>query len=105
MVNDLLYQVHSSCIFLSFQVVNVWTLVNNRGKGVARLKQPLFGHTAAVFCLAVSSAFNIIVSGSCDKTCIIWDLSRLRYTTQLRNHVAPVAAVCINDLTVRHRPL
>lgn len=81
------------------QVVNVWKLSDARGRGTVTLKQPLYGHTAPVLCLAVSSAFNILVSGSVDKTCIIWDLSRLRYMSQLTEHKAPVAAVSINDLT------
>ena len=41
------------------------------------------------------------VSGSADRTCILWDLSRLCFLRQLRGHAAPVAAVYINDVTVR----
>ena len=64
------------------------------------LKQPLYGHTEPVTCVAASSAYHIIVSGSRDRTCILWDLSRLVYVRQLRGHTAPVAAVCVNELTV-----
>lgn len=74
-------------------------MTDKKGKGRAVLKQPLYGHTDGVLCLAVSPAFNILVSGSCDKTCIIWDLSKLCYRTQLPEHAGPVAALCINDLT------
>lgn len=77
----------------------MWKLSDSRGKAVAKLRQPLYGHTAPVLCMAVSSAFNILVSGSVDQTCIIWDLSRLRYVTQLANHKAPVAAIAVNNLT------
>lgn len=42
----------------------------------------------------------MVVSGSRDKTCIIWDLSRLQFVRQLRGHSGPVAALCINELTV-----
>ena len=35
-----------------------------------------------------------------DKTCIVWDLSKLTYVRQLSQHVAPITAICINDLTV-----
>lgn len=64
------------------------------------LAQPLYGHTEPVTCVAVSAGYNFIVSGSRDRTCIIWDLSKLMYVRQLRGHTAPVAAVCINELTV-----
>lgn len=35
-----------------------------------------------------------------DKTCIVWDLSKLTYVRQLSQHMAPITAICINDLTV-----
>lgn len=88
-------------LLLSYtQVVNIWKLTDtSRGRIKAVLKQPLYGHTAPVLCMTASTAFNILVSGSVDKTCIIWDLSRLCYVTQLMDHRGPVSAVCINNLT------
>lgn len=88
-----------------FQVVKVWKLnlrkdANARsGRGILELRKSLFGHTEAVTCLAVSSAYNIIVSGSRDRTCIMWDLNELCFVRQLRGHAAPVAAIHINELT------
>lgn len=78
------------------QVVNVW---ESRQKRLT-LKQPLYGHMEAVTCLASCQGYNMVVSGSRDKTCIIWDLSRLQFVRQLRGHSGPVAALCINELTV-----
>ncbi|BFZ02583.1 hypothetical protein BsWGS_05621 [Bradybaena similaris] len=78
-------------------VVSVWEYGSKDRK--ATLKQPLYGHTEPVTCLTSSAAYSLIVSGSRDRTCILWDLSRLVYVNQLRGHVAPVAAVAINDLT------
>ncbi|KAJ8285363.1 hypothetical protein GJAV_G00025980 [Gymnothorax javanicus] len=63
------------------------------------LKQALLGHTDAVTCLTASSAYHIVVSGSRDRTCIVWDLNKLAFVTQLRGHRAPVSALCINELT------
>ncbi|XP_023814561.1 WD repeat and FYVE domain-containing protein 3 isoform X4 [Oryzias latipes] len=63
------------------------------------LKQALLGHTDAVTCLTASSAYHIVVSGSRDRTCIIWDLNKLSFVTQLRGHRAPISALCINELT------
>ncbi|KAL8607353.1 hypothetical protein ACOMHN_039503 [Nucella lapillus] len=78
-------------------VVRVWEHSGKDKKVV--LKQPLYGHTEPVTCLTTSPAYNVIVTGSRDRTCIIWDMSRLIYVHQLRGHVAPVAAVCVNELT------
>ena len=82
----------------ALQVVNVWEYVPKERKAV--LKRPLYGHTEPVTCLAASQAYNVIVSGSRDRTCIIWDMSRLIFVHQLRGHIAPVAAVTVNELTV-----
>lgn len=62
--------------------------------------QALLGHTDTVTCATASLAYHIIVSGSRDRTCIIWDLNKLSFLTQLRGHRAPVSALCINELTV-----
>lgn len=51
-------------------------------------------------CLAVSEVHSIIVSGSHDLTCILWDLEELSYITQLAGHTTIVSALAINDLTV-----
>lgn len=67
------------------------------------VKHTLHGHTDAVTSLAASTAYNIIVSGSKDKSAIIWDMSRYKYVRQLLNHVGVVAAVSINELTVSIR--
>ncbi|KER21828.1 hypothetical protein T265_15007, partial [Opisthorchis viverrini] len=64
-----------------------------------QLKANLCGHTEAVTCLAASNAFNLVVSGSRDRTCILWDLTRLCFLRQLTDHVAPIAAVCISEAT------
>uniref|UniRef100_A0A8C6TMU2 FYVE-type domain-containing protein n=1 Tax=Neogobius melanostomus TaxID=47308 RepID=A0A8C6TMU2_9GOBI len=55
--------------------------------------QALLGHTDAVTCLTASSSYHIVVSGSRDRTCIIWDLNKLSFVTQLRGHRAPVSAL------------
>lgn len=62
--------------------------------------QPLYGHTDSVTCLAVSDVHNVLVSGSHDLTCILWDMEELSYITQLTGHTASISSVAINDLTV-----
>ncbi|XP_048589940.1 WD repeat and FYVE domain-containing protein 3-like [Nematostella vectensis] len=83
-------------------LVCVWDLVKPVGrdrKPQILLHEVLYGHQSTVTCLAVSTAYNLIVSGSEDQTCIIWDLNKLSYVTQLSGHAAPITAIAINDLT------
>jgi WD40 repeat protein len=47
----------------------------------------------------LSAGYQILVSGSRDRTAIVWDLSRLTFMRQLTGHNAPLAAIDINDLT------
>lgn len=77
-------------------MVTVWQY----DKKKLTIKKNLYGHTEPVTCLAASRAYNLIVSGSRDRTCILWDLSRLQFVRQLLGHPAPVAAVAINEVTV-----
>lgn len=63
------------------------------------IKRMLYGHTDAVTCLAASPGWNISVSGSRDRTAIIWDLSSYVYVKHLSGHAGPISAVAINELT------
>ena len=76
-------------------VVTVWDL----GKKQFTVRQHLYGHTEAVTCLAASAGYQILVSGSRDRTAVVWDLSRLTFIRQLGGHNAPLAAIDVNDLT------
>lgn len=59
----------------------------------------LRGHRETVNTVAISVAYSIIVSGSEDKSCIVWDLNRLEYVRQLGRHEDGVRVVAINDAT------
>lgn len=81
-------------------VVCVWDVAVNKDKlAHMKLRQPLYGHTDVVTCLAVSEVHSVIVSGSRDLTCILWDLEELSYVTQLVGHTTSISALAINDLT------
>uniref|UniRef100_A0A3B5BGB8 WDFY family member 4 n=1 Tax=Stegastes partitus TaxID=144197 RepID=A0A3B5BGB8_9TELE len=81
-------------------VVCVWDVAVTKDKLThMKLRQPLYGHTDAVTCLAVSEIHSIIVSGSRDLTCILWDMEELSYITQLAGHTTSVSALAINELT------
>ncbi|KAI8149645.1 WD40-repeat-containing domain protein [Fennellomyces sp. T-0311] len=60
----------------------------------------LRGHSAGVVSLAASRSYSILVSGSEDKTAIVWDLNRMEYVRTLEGHDSPVDVVQVNDATV-----
>ncbi|XP_029305197.1 LOW QUALITY PROTEIN: WD repeat- and FYVE domain-containing protein 4 [Cottoperca gobio] len=81
-------------------VVCVWDVAVNKDKlTLMKLRQPLYGHTDSVTCLAVSQVHSMIVSGSRDLTCILWDMEELNYVTQLAGHTSTISALAINELT------
>ena len=55
-------------------VVSVW--VYHKKQKQLHLKHSLYGHTDAVTCLAASMGWGFAVSGSRDRSAIMWDLSR-----------------------------
>ncbi|KAG0235966.1 hypothetical protein BGW42_004421 [Actinomortierella wolfii] len=79
-------------------VVCVWRIVQARSYELKLLKC-LRGHRETVHTAAISVAYSVIVSGSEDKTCIIWDLNRLEYVRELSKHDDGVRVVAINDNT------
>ncbi|XP_023085965.1 WD repeat- and FYVE domain-containing protein 4 isoform X2 [Piliocolobus tephrosceles] len=81
-------------------VVCVWELSMTKGhpRGL-RLRQALYGHTQAVTCLAASVTFSLLVSGSQDCTCILWDLDHLTHVTRLPMHREGISAVTISDVS------
>ncbi|KAL6059165.1 hypothetical protein STEG23_008072, partial [Scotinomys teguina] len=81
-------------------VVCVWelSLVKGRPKGL-HLRQALYGHTQAVTCLTASVAFSLLVSGSQDRTCTLWDLDHLSRVACLPVHREGISAVAISDVS------
>jgi len=79
-------------------VVCVWRIVQGRSYEL-KLMKCLRGHRETVHTVAISVAYSIIVSGSEDKSCIIWDLNRLEYVRQLGRHEDGIRVVAINDAT------
>jgi hypothetical protein len=78
--------------------VNVWELSKIKNRRL-QLKARLYGHTDTVTCMAVSNAYHMLVTGSRDNTCIVWDINKWQYVRQLPNHVGAVSCICINELT------
>ncbi|KAG0712300.1 WD repeat and FYVE domain-containing protein 3 [Chionoecetes opilio] len=76
-------------------VINVYEVIKRQ----LVQKKTLYGHCDGITCLAACSAYGLLVSGSRDRSAIIWDLARLAYVRQLAPHQAPVAALAINEQT------
>lgn len=77
--------------------MSVWRWRWEKAQGHLQLLECLRGHTDQATCVVASRAFSIIVSGSDDKSAIIWDLNRHRFVHLLGGHesrVQHVAIVC-----------
>ena len=61
----------------------------------------LHGHSDAITCITVSQEWSIIVSGSQDQSCIIWDLNRSCFITSLNDHQGRIICTEISPTTVR----
>lgn len=66
----------------------------------------LYGHVEPITCLASSQPYSVFISGSRDRTAIIWDLNRFTFVRQLGGgpsdklvHQGPISAIAINDST------
>ncbi|GAM17883.1 hypothetical protein SAMD00019534_010580 [Acytostelium subglobosum LB1] len=71
---------------------------NMRQKKLSLAKR-LVGHTGSITALTTSRSYSVIVSGSEDHTCIIWDLNRLTYSKTLTGHDSPISCVAVHDTT------
>lgn len=79
--------------------INVWEIGKGRHKRL-HLKTRLIGHSDTITYLTASQAYRILISGSDDHTCIVWDLNRLHFIRQLPNHAGPISSICVNELAV-----
>lgn len=75
-------------------VLSCWVIVNSQEtfeykNKVVRLK----GHDGAIITMAACRPFSIVVTGSIDRTCIIWDTNRLAYVNSLMGHEGPVQVI------------
>nr|CDI54599.1 related to WD repeat and FYVE domain-containing protein 3 [Melanopsichium pennsylvanicum 4] len=78
-------------------MVSLWEL--DGGKREVTLSKLLRGHDDAVLCVAASSAWSVVVTGSKDRTAIVWDLNRGTYVRTLRGHDSGVHLVAIDERT------
>lgn len=82
-------------------VIRVWHMRKDAPRGQRRLisQEALCAHTGGVTCLAICQTYGVIVSGSEDKTVVVWDLNTLRFVRQLAELQHAVTTVHVDDLT------
>eukprot|EP01114_Cavostelium_apophysatum_P014246 TRINITY_DN3646_c0_g1_i2.p1 TRINITY_DN3646_c0_g1~~TRINITY_DN3646_c0_g1_i2.p1 ORF type:complete len:2996 (+),score=922.89 TRINITY_DN3646_c0_g1_i2:247-9234(+) len=82
-------------------VVKIWKRSRNVRTRTEHLHlhSVLYGHSAAITCVCLSLEWSIIVSGSKDSTCIVWDLNRLSYVRSLFDHEGTVTCAAISPNT------
>eukprot|EP00126_Sphaerothecum_destruens_P009379 Sdes_comp20494_c0_seq3m14930 len=82
-------------------VVSVWKVPNAAHKEVRFiLKESLYGHRYPVGALCASRPFSIVVSGSTDGSCIIWDLNSLKYVRDCdRKMNSAILHIVVNNLS------
>lgn len=84
-------------------VITAWRLIvkgsgSRRGDVQLGREATLRGHDKPVTCMAVSAAWNILVTGTPDGNAMVWDTSQLRYTRTLQTpSSSPVQLVGINE--------
>ena len=78
-------------------MVSIWEL--DGAKREVMLSKLLRGHDDAVLCVAASSAWSVVLTGSKDGTAIVWDLNRGTYVRSLRGHDSGVHLVAIDEKT------
>ncbi|KAK8219612.1 WD40-repeat-containing domain protein [Phyllosticta paracitricarpa] len=69
--------------------------VNGTPEGQAIFHQPKFYHEASILCLQFDD--EIVVTGSSDSSCIVWDIKTWEPKWQLRAHDAGVLDVCFDS--------
>ncbi|XP_061172369.1 lysosomal-trafficking regulator-like isoform X2 [Saccostrea echinata] len=81
--------------------ITIYNTVFNQAKEsclqIKGSRQVLHGHTGSINALVVCKLYSVVVSGSEDHTCIIWDLNRLCYVRSITSHLSPVRVVAISS--------
>ncbi|CAI8030834.1 Lysosomal-trafficking regulator [Geodia barretti] len=74
--------------------ISFWTISNTpSGLSYTGKAVHLRGHDGPINCMMACKPFGIVVTGSADHTCIIWDTNRLSYVNTLGSHEGPVSVV------------
>ncbi|XP_053548156.1 WD repeat- and FYVE domain-containing protein 4 isoform X2 [Bombina bombina] len=87
---------------MSSSVLCVWEIsppAHREHEYALQFKKVLTGHGSAVLCIFASVQYGVLISGSADGSCIIWDLDKLYCVRRLPPHPGEVTCVVISDST------
>ncbi|XP_071033257.1 lysosomal-trafficking regulator, partial [Parasteatoda tepidariorum] len=70
---------------------------NNLDRLQRTLPLQLKGHTDTITSICICKPFSVFVSGSKDKSVIVWDLNKLCYVRTLTKHEESIDLVCVSD--------
>ncbi|XP_018081103.1 WD repeat- and FYVE domain-containing protein 4 isoform X2 [Xenopus laevis] len=87
---------------MSSSVLCAWTFSppgQKERESELQLKKVLSGHGSAVLCVCASANYGVLISGSADGSCILWDLDNLKCVQKLPLHPREVTFVAVNDRT------
>lgn len=76
-------------------VVNVWAMGKQDKYELIHLRS-LCGHSGAITCVAVSTQYSLVVSGSSDSGVLLWDLNRLELLRRLKGLSGAVTCLQIH---------
>jgi WD40 repeat protein len=82
-------------------VVKVWKRSRRQKNKIEKfhLHSTLYGHSQPIQTICASQAWSIVISGSLDQTCIIWDLNRLSYVRTLPSTSGPIISIAISNIS------
>ena len=80
-------------------LVSVYRFIGDRKHPQLEPVASLPGHSGSITAISVSRSLSIIVTGSEDRTAIIWDLNRLSFVRSIDAHEGPISALAISNCT------
>lgn len=83
-------------IFVGLRSGSIAVYTISRSATEIKLKSWLFGHTKSIRTIVASPEFRVIISGSEDGTCILWDSNTLSYVRTYCDIGSSIDIVCIS---------
>ena len=79
--------------------VRIWKFSKLSGSRTLEHRATLCGHDGKILCLDFCSAYSIVVSGSADRTAMVWDSRGAKLLRVLGGHSGSVVSVSVNAVS------
>jgi WD40 repeat protein len=79
--------------------VRIWRFCKHSGSRTLEHLATLCGHDGSIVCLDICTAYSIVVSGSEDRTAMVWDSRGAKLLRVLDNHSGTVLSVSVNAIS------